>query len=94
MTCGFRSHDRRHSIRLLKANVEYSVRETFESALLLGKKVLQATGISEKEAEDTICDVRTRDIERLMVQAESGYDSGADWLHVKPVKNKSKKDKT
>jgi CPA2 family monovalent cation:H+ antiporter-2 len=85
-----RSYDRRHSIRLLHSNVEYSVRETFESALLLGRKVIEASGVNEDDADDKIADVRRRDIERLMLQAEGDYYSVQDWLHVKPVKKTPK----
>jgi len=85
-----RSYDRRHSVRLLQSNIEYSVRETFESALLLGRKVIESSGVDEEEAEDKIADVRRRDIERLMLQAEGDYYSVQDWLHVKPVKKKRK----
>ncbi|WP_208539205.1 cation:proton antiporter domain-containing protein [Algihabitans albus] len=81
-----RSYDRRHSIRLSQADVDYSVRETFESALRLAEKVLLALGTSEEKVTHTIADIRERDLDRLRQQAEGGLQSGLDRLHVAPVR--------
>ncbi|WP_421707835.1 cation:proton antiporter [Algihabitans sp.] len=81
-----RSYDRRHSIRLRQAEVDYSVRETFESALRLAEKVLLALGTSEERVVGTIADVRERDLDRLQQQADGGLHSGLERLHVAPVR--------
>ena len=81
-----RSYDRRHSIRLRKAEVDYSVRETFESALRMAEKVLLALGTPEKAVAETISDTRERDLDRLRQQAEGDLQSGLDRLHVAPVR--------
>ena len=80
-----RSVDRRHSIRLAGNNVDYSVRETFESALLMGQKSLTALGIDDRTAAITIDDIRERDLARLRAQIDGDIQSGSDKLHVRPV---------
>src|SRR6185295_17688455 len=40
-----RSYDRGHTLQLLAKNVDYELRETFESAILFGRKTLEAIGI-------------------------------------------------
>jgi glutathione-regulated potassium-efflux system protein KefB len=71
-----RAYDRGHSIRLIQANVEFHIRETFESALAFGEHVLKDLGFSEEEARDTIEDVRRRDEERLVLQVTGGLQAG------------------
>ncbi len=80
-----RSYDRRHSIRLIEAGVDGCVRETVESALLFGHRVLVALGTDEQAAARTIDDVRTRDADRLRQQVAGDIRSGMDRLHVAPV---------
>jgi len=71
-----RAYDRGHSIRLIKAGVEFHIRETFESALAFGEHVLKDLGFSEDVARDTIEDVRRRDEERLTLQVTGGLQAG------------------
>lgn len=71
-----RAYDRGHSIRLIQANVEFHIRETFESALAFSEHVLKDLGFSEDEAHATIEDVRRRDEERLILQVSGGLQAG------------------
>ena len=71
-----RAYDRGHSIRLIKAGVEFHIRETFESALAFGEHVLKDLGFSEDEARETVEDVRRRDEERLTLQVADGLQAG------------------
>jgi glutathione-regulated potassium-efflux system protein KefB len=71
-----RSFDRGHTIRLIEAQVDYQIRETFESALMFGRAVLVGLGFSPAEAEDTARDVRKRDDERLALQLVDGFTAG------------------
>jgi CPA2 family monovalent cation:H+ antiporter-2 len=80
-----RSYDRTHSIELRKSGVDYELRETLESALLFGRRTLQALGDSEDRALDIAEDVRRRDEERLSIQVAEGIYAGMDKLHNKPV---------
>ena len=74
-----RAFDRGHSLRLIKAGVDYQIRETFESALVFGKNVLIGLGVDEVEAADVVRDVRRRDTERLELQVAGGIQEGR-WL--------------
>lgn len=75
-----RSYDRTHSIELLKAGVDFELRETFESALLFGKEALCELGLDDVVAEDTLRDIRLRDAERLTAQVQGNIYSGTDQL--------------
>ncbi len=81
-----RSWDRAHSIELRRNDVEFVVRETFESALRMGSFALQALGTTKEEADEEIADIRQRDRARLMEQVDGDIRSGLDRLHVKAVK--------
>ncbi len=71
-----RAFDRGHSLRLIKAGVDFQIRETFESALLFGKKALIELGVDEVEAAEIVRDVRLRDKERLELQVAGGIEAG------------------
>ena len=71
-----RAFDRGHSLRLIKAGVDYQIRETFESALAFGHAVLTGLGFEENEAADAIDDVRTRDEQRVELELVGGLVAG------------------
>jgi glutathione-regulated potassium-efflux system protein KefB len=79
-----RSYDRGHSIRLRKADVDFEMRETFESALAFGGAGLRALGMTALDVSEVTDDVRRRDDERLDLQAQQGLLAGGDKLHVEP----------
>ncbi len=81
-----RSWDRAHSIELRRSDVEFVVRETFESALRMGSFALEALGTTQESAEEIIADIRKRDRLRLAEQAEGDMQSGMDRLYVRAVK--------
>jgi len=73
-----RAMDREHAVDLIKAGVEYQIRDTFESALLLGERALVTLGDTPEEAERIKSEVRSRDAERLDIEICGGiYDSAA-----------------
>ncbi|OAB54994.1 potassium transporter TrkA [Leptolyngbya valderiana BDU 20041] len=80
-----RSYDRAHTLELRAANIEYELRETFESGLVFGARTLQALGVSEDLASQIRDDVRKRDEERLRIQAVDGIYAGGHMLHTQPV---------
>ncbi len=80
-----RSYDRTHTLQLRARNVDYELRETFESGLVFGQKTLEALGMDEDTASAILEDVRRRDEERLALQAVEGIQAGRDRLHTKPV---------
>ncbi len=76
-----RAYDRIHAIDLMKLQVDYQLRETFESALRFGRATLEELGVQEEEAAAITSDVRRRDIARLVMQRSEGIMGGADLLH-------------
>ncbi len=71
-----RAFDRGHSLRLLKAGVDFQIRETFESALRLSQEVLNGMGFEEQQVAETIEDVRHRDAERVKLELVGGVEAG------------------
>ncbi|NHF72369.1 monovalent cation:proton antiporter-2 (CPA2) family protein [Paracoccus xiamenensis] len=80
-----RSYDRGHSMELRRAGVDYEIRETVESALLMGAEGLRALTCSEASIEETLADIRNRDADRLIEQTQGGMMSGRDRMHTAPV---------
>ena len=80
-----RSFDRRHSLQLIAKNVEFEIRETFESALALGQKALEGLGLDPERAVAVGAFVRERDSNRLVVQQAEGISAGADLLRTRMV---------
>ena len=80
-----RSYDRGHALELLSRDRVWQIRETFESALVMGGALLQATGYSERDAQRIVADVRRRDKERLHEQLVDGITAGRQHLHFEPV---------
>ncbi|MGE0629510.1 MAG: monovalent cation:proton antiporter-2 (CPA2) family protein [Hyphomicrobiaceae bacterium] len=76
-----RSFDRQHSHLLIGEGITLQVRETFESALLMGSLALQELGVSPEEAADVVEDIRRRDTERFELEiAGGGLSAGAGLL--------------
>ncbi|MCW2382780.1 MULTISPECIES: monovalent cation:proton antiporter-2 (CPA2) family protein [unclassified Sphingobium] len=71
-----RAFDRGHSLRLIKAGVDYQIRETFESALAFSEAVLTDLGVDEDDAREAIEDVRERDAQRVELQLVGGITAG------------------
>jgi glutathione-regulated potassium-efflux system protein KefB len=75
-----RSFDRGHSIKLIKAGVDYQIRETFESALALSGEALKLLGSTDEEVAEAIEGVRERDRQRFAAQLVGGIQAGRDLL--------------
>ncbi|MDJ0613424.1 MAG: monovalent cation:proton antiporter-2 (CPA2) family protein [Rhizobiaceae bacterium] len=80
-----RAVDRPHTLQLMDKPVKFHTRETFESALLLGKQMLLGLDRAPEEADAIIEDIRKLDHERLLLQYREGIYAGSDKLHTKPV---------
>jgi len=80
-----RSYDRAHAVELIRAGVNYQIRETVESAYMMGAEGLRALGYAELDVEEAAEDVRQRDNERLAEQVHGDAMSGRCRLHVQPV---------
>lgn len=81
-----RSYDRIHSVELYKKDIDYSMRETFESALLLSQRALEGLGIDEEKARTVVAEIRNRDRNRLKEQVKGDVYSGQRHLLNKPIK--------
>jgi glutathione-regulated potassium-efflux system protein KefB len=83
-----RAFDREHAMRLLAAGADEVVRETFESAMTLGRAALIRLGVPDAEADEVIDTLRKRDAERFALEASQGMEAGRrlllshrqDWL--------------
>ena len=75
-----RSYDRGHAVELIRAGVDYQIRETVESAYQMGAEALRALGYAEADVADAAEDIRQRDEERLSEQVQGHAMSGLDRL--------------
>ncbi|MGF7151144.1 glutathione-regulated potassium-efflux system protein KefB [Sphingomonas zeicaulis] len=80
-----RSYDRGHAVDLIRAGVDYQVRETVESAYQMGAEGLRAVGFAEADVDETVEDIRRRDEERLAEQVQGDAMSGLDHVFTQPI---------
>ncbi len=71
-----RAFDREHAVALVKLDADHVVRETFESALVMGRRAVLALGATDEEADALIDEVRDRDAERLVLETAGGTFAG------------------
>jgi monovalent cation:proton antiporter-2 (CPA2) family protein len=67
-----RAYDRVHMIELDGLDIAFAERELFESAVVMGRAALKATGIEKQEIDRVDREYRMRDCERLELQASTG----------------------
>jgi len=67
-----RAFDRRHLIELDGLDLAFAQRELFESAVVMGRAALKASGIDRGEVERVEREYRMRDCERLERQSSTG----------------------
>ena len=75
-----RAFDRAHALALIRAGVDFQLRETFESALAFGGRALDDLGEAPEVVEQVLDEVRTRDANRLAAQIAGDLTSGRDLL--------------
>lgn len=75
-----RAFDRGHALELMAKGVDYQMRESFESALAMGREAVLRLGAGDEEADELLEAVRARDRERLAVQSVEGIYAGRDLL--------------
>ncbi len=71
-----RAFDREHAFELAKANVDFHIREVFESAVAFGEAALRELEVPAEEAAEIIADVRRRDAERFTLELTGGIFAG------------------
>ena len=67
-----RAFDREHAIELVHAGVDFQMRETFESALVLAEEALRRMEVDDETIADIIADTRRHDQERLDIDICAG----------------------
>ena len=80
-----RACDRRNSLELVKAGADVQIRETFESALVIGASALEAMGADPARAAEIAADVRQRDEKRFELELVGGYYAGRALFSGKPT---------
>jgi monovalent cation:proton antiporter-2 (CPA2) family protein len=73
-----RAFDRVHAVELMKQEVDYQIREVFESAVVFSRAALEELGASPEAAAAAATDARKRDIARLILQKDGGRMGGAE----------------
>jgi glutathione-regulated potassium-efflux system protein KefB len=71
-----RAVDRRHNLDLIRAGADVQIRETFESALVIGAAALEKMGVAADEIATVKDRVRDRDQQRLQLELVGGPDAG------------------
>jgi monovalent cation:proton antiporter-2 (CPA2) family protein len=79
-----RSFDRGHTLQLLAKNIDFELRETFESANRFGRKTLEAVGVDPDRAAIVEDFIRTRDRDRVAIQQAEGIYAGIDLMRKRP----------
>ncbi|MEG0938719.1 MAG: monovalent cation:proton antiporter-2 (CPA2) family protein [Comamonas sp.] len=71
-----RAFDREHALELMQLNAEVVVRETFESAIVMGRQTLKVLDVPDEEADSLMEEVRRRDAERFALEVAGGTFAG------------------
>ncbi len=75
-----RAYDRQHALALVKAGVDFQMRETFESALAMAGAALDRLGDSPEEVAELIASIRSRDMDRFALECVGGVEAGISLL--------------
>jgi glutathione-regulated potassium-efflux system protein KefB len=81
-----RANDRRHSMDLIRAGADVQVRETFESAIVLGSAALDTLGTTPEEIAEITARIRDRDEQRLQMELVGGFYAGKAFFSGKSKK--------
>ena len=73
-----RAYDRMHEISLLDHNIDFVMRETFESSIVMAQKGLENLGFGENRVRAMIAEFRQRDKDRLIAQKAGGPEAGKE----------------
>ncbi|MBC9176412.1 monovalent cation:proton antiporter-2 (CPA2) family protein [Pseudoroseomonas ludipueritiae] len=76
-----RAYDRPHVLALLKAGVDFHMRETLESALAFGTATLRQLGVEEEALGEIEADIRRRDRARLELEGLGEREAARALMH-------------
>ena len=71
-----RAYDRQHALELMHEEADWLIRETFESALQMGREAVRSVSASEARADEAIEELRRRDAERFTLEVVGGSFAG------------------
>ena len=87
-----RATDRAHAVQLAMSEVDYHIRETFESGITFGREALDQLGISTERIIEIEQEVRLQDLERIVCEATpDAAVNTAKLKEVAPAKVRSRK---
>jgi glutathione-regulated potassium-efflux system protein KefB len=75
-----RAFDRGHALELVSKGVDFQIRETFESALQMGREAVMLLGAEAEAADAVVEEIRSRDRDRFALQTVGGIFAGRDLL--------------
>jgi glutathione-regulated potassium-efflux system protein KefB len=75
-----RAYDRGHAIELIKAGVDYQLREMLESAIVFGGEAVRMLGATDEEVSEAVQKVRDFDTHRFELQVLNGAAAGRQLL--------------
>ena len=75
-----RAYDRGHALELMAKGADFQMRETFESAIAMGREAVIRLGADPGELDELIETVRSRDRDRFATQSVEGIYAGRDLL--------------
>ena len=75
-----RAFDREHALKLIAAGADYQIRETFESAMAFGERLLVGLGDTPEAAAEVMADVRRLDLQRFEQELIGGLYSARHLL--------------
>jgi len=85
-----RAFDRGHAIELIRAGVDFQIRELLESALEFGGEVIRRLGASAEEADDVVAGVRDRDMQRFELQMAGGLQMAGRHLLISNAEDQAR----
>ena len=86
-----RATDRAHAVQLALSEVDYHIRETFESGITFGREALDQLGISTERIVEIETEVRQQDLERVVCDSERDTAKNSEKLKETTKANKAKK---
>lgn len=75
-----RAFDREHALALVEAGADFQIRETVESAFVMGREALLQLGGDPDEVEEVMERFRARDAERFSLEVAEGLSAGVSLL--------------
>jgi len=73
-----RAFDRNHVLELLDMDVDFFIRDTFESSVVMGKEALRRLGVEPALVDEIEQEFRRRDTDRLCIQKSQGECAGTE----------------